>query len=337
MSLNYTADDELHICSKPDWFWKLGDDLRWHYRTITPTFLILGLTGHTVCLWAFTHQSKSEKAYLYQIFLTVAEIIDVIILAALEASLKWSGSQDEGLAWFRNSYFLMFYAAHVAIPLCHTMSIVTLLLSVSLVTDRLFAITKPFAYRNINRKKHQGLAVVISLLISILSTLYNARIFEVIPSNETNYFYKIQPDVPYVTSTLAYSLEYLCNGIRIIGLLTLIIFNIVLVQVYRKRLRTVINGNTGTSHDKQKEAETRAVERALFVQAISQSLFTGITTFSYIAFYTGAYSIPNFNSCEAFVFAPVLNITLMACDMADTCVTVVVNKKSRDIFLKLFR
>lgn len=336
MSIN-NSTQALPLCDYPSWFWTLGDLLQWSSITlILPAYLLLGIFGNLLCLLAFLKQAKSEKGYCYQIYRVLASIGEVVTFSLFMLAYQWSGINTlelgsiDGSPWFQKVYFLMFFAAHMAIPLCNALSVVCLLLSVSMAADRVFAFVKPFVYKNIRHSWHQRVALTLSVTLGFGVTFYNVFLFEV---DATMTSYHIAPNIPYLVTNLALGLAYLCNATRIAGLALLIGCNLALLRLYKGRM-------VNMSQDSNREAQKKANERTLTLLTLCESLFTGISMLSYTVFYTAAYTVPSFNVCEHRVFAPVLDILVMLSDIANTCASVAINKKTRKIlrgYLNFFK
>lgn len=321
------------VCNVSTWFVNFGDQLRFSYRIIIPLYFTLCISGHGFCLWAFAKQSASEKAYVYQIYLTIGDLLDVIFFAALLLTFLWGGVAQEGHPWFQAIYPFMFYTAHMAVPLNHGTGMVTLLLSISLVCDRILALKKPFVYKDMAHKKRRRIALACSYLIGMSSTVYNCLLYRIDPSNSTVYAIKV--DVVYAGSIVGSGSAYVCNAIRVIGLLILIGCNVGLVILYPRHAVQSIAINKKSQADPNRQAERKATEKDLFVLALSESVFTGVKKLSSVVFYFTTYIIPTFTSCEARTYGPALNILLMFTYMGDTCATVFFNKKTRKTIQKM--
>lgn len=327
MSNNSTAP----ICWQPDWFFALGERINFaQLFVILPIYATIGLFGHIICVGAFFKQAKNEKAYIYQILLEVTGCLENISFTLFLLSFLGGGEFGDGYEWYQKSYFLMWYAAHLAIPLLHSFSVSCLMLNVSMAADRVFALTKPFAYKSINRKKHLAVALALSLVIGFGSTLFNSCLFEV-QNGENQYMLGI--DMDFIQSLTSTILSNFCNFTRMVGLLALVTCNISILRQFGKHVAqiaklTIVQLSTT---DKRREA----AEKSLLALTIVQSFFMAVTMFSYVLFYTAAYAIPLFAVCDQTVYAPLLNSVLMLCDLGKTGVIVALNRKAREM-LKIF-
>lgn len=313
------------ICQYADSFFDFGDYVYASYYFFIPLCVPIAIIARLICLWAFYGQSTKEKAYTYQLYLIAAELFDTVaftffLIGNMFSAMERSGGQ----VWFQKSYILMFMAAHVTLPVSHTLNVSTLFLAVSMAADRVFACAKPFVYRNIRHILHQRVALGSSVLISFVTTFYNSWMFSVGNGPET---YQLVPDRSYERSMLGHALANTGNIVRTVGLIALITCNVAVIRFHKRRMAhvaTMIHGGAGKD-------EKKATERTLIQLTLCQSFFTSIVMFGYVAFYTSMYSggTPPFGPCGAYTYGPMLNVMLLVCDAANGCATVVVNKKTR--------
>lgn len=323
-------------CWQSDSFWKLGDNVNFaQYAIILPLYFTLGLFGHMICAAVFLKQAKNEKAYVYQIFLEITECLDNVVFSIFLLAFLGSGAEREGYVWYQKNYVLMWYAAHLSIPLYNSFSMSCLLLSVSMAADRAFALMKPFVYKNINHKRHQQVALSLSLILGFGTTFFNARLFEV---QDGIGHYIIGVDIAFVGTLASTILSHTCNVTRMVGLLALILCNVSILHNFRKHLNSktkLVTTQQPSVNDKKREAKEQATQRSLLLLTIAQSFFTAVTMFSFVIFYTAAYTVPLFNVCDHLLYAPLLNSVVMVCDLGKTCVIVAMNQKSRDLIVKI--
>lgn len=96
---------------------------------------------------------KKEGAYFYQVLQSVVEMIKVV-LRAINILYRFStGSATIGgsnpLQFLNYSYTFMIYGARLSAYLTNCIITTSLLLSVSMAADRVFALWKPTMYRNL--------------------------------------------------------------------------------------------------------------------------------------------------------------------------------------------
>src|SRR5687768_12551137 len=102
-----------------DWYQATGKQAFFiTYHIITPIYFFLGILGHFLCIIAYYRQSKKEKSYMYQIFVTGSETIEISTSAlSIVVAAWWSGRLAPGQFWFMSNYALLWCAAHVTVPL----------------------------------------------------------------------------------------------------------------------------------------------------------------------------------------------------------------------------
>lgn len=126
------------------------------YYYVTPVYFIFGLLGHLSFFCALYQQAKKEKAYVYQIFVVVSETCEIFSYVVYVVSIEWwSSLEHEGAKWFNSCYVCMRYTAHVSVSLVNAFITCSLLLSISMTIDRVLALAKPFAYKQLNHKHNQ--------------------------------------------------------------------------------------------------------------------------------------------------------------------------------------
>src|SRR4051794_731516 len=94
-------------CNLGETYWRMvGNSDYVVYTIMPPIHIALGLIAHLIPLYIFYKQSKYEKAYAYQIFSTISELVYLLSLEALMYTIfHWSTA-----SWFTSSYPLMWYA-----------------------------------------------------------------------------------------------------------------------------------------------------------------------------------------------------------------------------------
>lgn len=161
------ANNTSNICNFDKSTIILRDQLSFAaYIAITPIYFLVGLISHVFCLITFYKHYKKEKAFAYQFFVSFSQLLVVIMVSSSNTMLmNLSGYRLPGSLWFQQSYYLM-RAAYLASSLYNGFLTVSLLMSVSLAADRLFAIMKPFVYNKIKKGHHQAFAVALCFLLA---------------------------------------------------------------------------------------------------------------------------------------------------------------------------
>lgn len=93
----------------------LMDNSYWAaYHVLIPTVFVLAFSSRMLSLLAFYIQSKSEPAYLLQIFVASAEAFEAFSFTLSTATWYVWLEEKWGHMWFLKCYFCMFVGAHFA-------------------------------------------------------------------------------------------------------------------------------------------------------------------------------------------------------------------------------
>lgn len=301
------------------------------YYIVAPIYFIMGTPGHILLLIVFYKQMKEDSAYMYQVFVTVSELVEIQGSCILGFSFKFlSGAEyTEGVMWFRKSYFLMYYTAHLAHNNYHTFFTLSLLLSIAMTGDRVFALAYPFKYKNINGKKHKIIAVIVCILISATTSFSEELYFTVIEQGD---HYAVVLDPAASKKMFVVFLGQLRNAIRCVGLLILVGLNIIMVRLYHKRF-TQVSKLTGND-ERQKQA--KAQEKTLLTLTICQSIFQGLSVLSTVLYQSTVYASPYFALCTRYEYYSFKDMTFQICDILELYVTFGINKQFRNQVLQIF-
>lgn len=127
------------------------------YHVLTPIYLIVGISTDIILLFAFYKQSKTEKAYGYQVIFTISKMLEIFAFGTYLLAEKWF--QFDNISWFVANYCLMyFYVTDLGLHVSFIIS--SLLLSLAMAADRVFALQKPIIYKNIHHFRHQLIATI---------------------------------------------------------------------------------------------------------------------------------------------------------------------------------
>lgn len=324
-NLTNTCDVDVAMVSHVE---ELGDFAA--YNIITWIHFLLGTPGHLLMMIAFYKQRKEDPAYMYQVFVTVSEMLELLTWALLVLTKKFlSGAEyTKGYLWYKRSYFLMYFAAKLAYNLFQVAFTWALLLAVAMAADRVFALAYPFKYRHVNARRHQMTAFVSCLVISV-GTSFN----DVLVILEEGDHYQIVFSYAASRTLFATFMGMFCNAVRCAGLVILIVLNVLLVRLYHERVAktTPISG-----HPQTKEGRRKAQERTLLALTICQSVFQALTVLSTVLYYTVSYFSLYFVQCIRYMYYPFVDMTMDVCDLMQLYVTVMVNGQFRRKIRRLF-
>lgn len=295
------------------------------YVVLNQIYLIVGFLGNLILLIAFYRQSKTEKAYGYQIYLTISKIFEVLSFSIFLTTLKrFSGAENNEADWFVSNYPIMYLTARLG-PVAHMVFIVTsLLLTLAMTVDRLLALTIPFVYKNLNLPLHQAMATGICFTVGVLSSVSDAWRYDV---GGVKGHYKLITDKAYVETTAAIVSAHIRTAVRFIGVFSLILLNIVVAVLFIRRSRKV--GQITTAND-QKQKARRSAEKNLLLLNIYQSILMSINQIPHMGYHVLAYLVSSFTECAGMVYSPTADAMVMLTDSIDLFILMGVNKKMRN-------
>lgn len=322
-------------CNWTDELQKLADAaLLIAYYICMPLYFVIGISGNTILLLAFYKQAKKEKAYAYQIFLALSKICEIFFFSLFTATYKWCAGieYDVKADWFQKSYPLMFFAVHLSCPLFLCFLMISLFISVSMTADRIFALTKPFTYKNINHRRHQIVAVSVCCIICVLCNVPAIMHLKLEFHNDTSK-YKGILDEEYNGTPMAMALGHLRTGIRFVGIIALIVLNVVMVMAFRKRIRKVGQMTDSDSKEKKRRAE----EKVLLILSVWQSVLICAALVPHSIHLIIEYASVKYLMCYGGTLAaPLVDTIIQVGDAIDIFVLIAINKRIRRSVLRVF-
>lgn len=316
-------------CYYPSWYPTLMDtSTRLIYFGLAPLYVFFGLTGHSVILFSLYDQSRKEDSqiYLYQILLIVSEGLEIVTNLFYLASMFWL----RYISWFLNCYSCQWFRAHLATPLVNSMVTNTLLLSILLTLDRLYALTKPVQYHILtnNRKKYYiqiFLCNIIVICLSFSSSVFDCFRFKLVLTEKNIYEFAVNEE--FVESSLANSLAQVRNFIRLLGLIGLIISNIALIYVYRKKIKQHEN----LTHESMKQNEKTLTSLTVYQNSLN-TLNTTVLTSYYILIYVK----PVFHLCYRYLSGPCVDAIFMLTNSVNFYLIFLFNRRVRETIFASF-
>lgn len=319
----------------------LSDDLLWvrdnlallTYTIAMPPYFLIGMGGNILMIIAFYKQSKKEKTYAYQVFLTVSRSLEILFITLFMTTFKWgAGIDTRGSDWFKKIYFLMFYSVHVAVPVFIACIMMSLYLSVAMAADRVFALAKPLVYKNINHGRHQIAAVICCVILAVSVSAFETKVWRLDPYGEgENATFVASFDHEYQLSTVAIALGNLRVAVRIFGILTLIALNMVMVYISHKRTQKVASL---TSTNDKKAENRKAAERSLLVLTIVQSWLMVFSHLPHTCHLVLLTAVKDYGDCHGQLVAASVDFCIEVADMVDLFVIIIANKRIRRMVLE---
>lgn len=270
---------------------------------------------------------------MYQIFSAVNDIFLLLTyVGCVEGLQVCSGNQATSCDWYTKNYFLMFYAAYLSIPLCNVPFILSACLAVSMTIDRVFALSKPTMHMAIKHSRHQAVAFFCSFVIVLLTNVADGLQFGV--GEAPGGGYKLLKNTEYTASNLAAATVYSRNIILFICVIGLIVFNSVLLQLYRKKQEKHIEL---TGKNPAKAAEVRAQQTTLVVLVTCQSVLLSISAMVSISHYMCKIYVPGYRACYGSVTSAWMNGMQMITDGPKFYVVFAVNANFRRATLEILK
>lgn len=291
------------------------------YHVLTFIYLILGISTKLILLLAFYRQSKTEKAYAYQVVFTISKIFETFAFGTYLLAGKWF--MPDQLDWFMTSYGLVqFFNLGQGLHVSFIIS--SLLLALTMSADRVFAILKPLEYRLVNHTVHKIVACTLCFLIAFLGAgmLFADAKIRVEGDRYVPYFDQILEHT--VAGQVFFHFRLVC---RVAGVILLIILNCLMIILFRKRIAKVASMTLDT---KSIEGKARLAEKTLLWINIYQSCMTLANQLPHVIWQVLLFVLPpSFETCEGRYIGPICDGMLMVTDTTDFFVMMMLYKKMR--------
>lgn len=286
-----------------DWYKTYGEKLNLIvYWIIFPIYTSISFFGHLLCIYIYYKQSKTEPAYFYQVVLSVHGIWQSILYIPCIIDIIYNWSSIDTITWYRKNYILMWFSSHLSLPLFDIAYTTNQLLVLTMTIDRIFAISRPLRYKQINQKKYiKILSIIFCIFLSISTGLcecFNYLDPIIIELNNYN-FYIINPNIDFLETKLYQILEYSRNIFRIAIVVILIFLNTALVILFqkknKKKLNKPISKNSAILESEKQKVET---EKRMLRLIVIQLIFALISSTATESFYIIHLVEPGFDECE---------------------------------------
>ncbi len=129
--------------------------------------IVVGVLGNTLSLLAFLTQLKSNRAYFHQIFLVLADFCTLMSFFVGLVGIEHLGvGKNRAPNVIQKSKFLLqFFCA--GFVWTNIFSTAELIIFVGVSADRLYALSKPLKYRNVNKKRNATVIAILGILIGM--------------------------------------------------------------------------------------------------------------------------------------------------------------------------
>lgn len=325
------TNQSFNGCELPDTFRYAADQADFiAYHVVTPIYFSIGLLGHLLVLFGFYRQTKKEPAYVYQVFLTISETVEIVVFTLYALTCKiWSKDDGSGAPWFVSSKILMQFSAHGAVPLVNVLITCSLLLAMAMAADRFYALWRPVSYPKVAQSRYRYLVLALCAIISVTTSIFDAFRFYTV-QNVGRYFRKV--DMVYVASGTGKVLANIRNGLRLIALGSLVFFNVAVVNLYRNRCKSKDILKNSLSKFR---AQYR--ERTLIALAVVQLLTTDFVILPQTTYFVLVYAEPTFTTCEGALVGAVADAMLQLAEMANFWLSIVFSNHLRQAMTSVWR
>lgn len=302
------------------------------YVIVLPIYFIVGLIGHGICIFAFSKQYRKEKAYGYQILVSLSDFLEILAVPlCMVVACNVAGIQLPLGFLYQKSYFVMWFAAHIAVPMEHTFMTTSLLMYVGMAADRAFAIGWPLKHLTVNHRRHQLVAAIVCFALGASTSIFDAFRHEVRQEGDA---YIVYIDNDFLATTTAFILDILRNSLRFAGNVALIACNVVLVISYNSNARKL---SSMMEIDEASAAKRKATQNTLVVLTLTQSFFQTVDMTFYNIYFTMEYGIPGFSNCYGLIMAPLCHLMQEVAGNMDLLALVAVSKQFRRTIKRSFR
>lgn len=307
------------------WFSKERLDLEFFlvYEVFQVITVILAFFGCLVCFIIYFNLSKKESVYKYLLFVITnhcnftLSLFDSILITFSKKS---------------NNYAFEWFTSHVYMVWMHFCLTMDIFLTVALVSDHLFAVSKPTIYKCINRRRHQIFALFVCTFISFGSTLYETFRFVV---NEHDGFYTLDETEFITTLFFTFSVQFRI-AIRVAMCFLLVFLTIALLHFYRNALRksNAIKGIIKPKDEKKQKKQERVIMVLSTFQCGFHFVFGVVTSIFNLGkvFYLGT----QFGQCIGPFFGIAIDVWLLLYHAMSPYVFLFVNQQFYEIVSRYF-
>lgn len=293
------------------------------FSVVAPVYFVFGVSARTICLVAFYKQYKKEKAYAYQMFMALYDMLAIITFAACTLTLNnFAGFRLPGALWFQRNYVLMWYSAHLASPLDQSFITVTLLASLCMTADRVFALLRPLSHKAINHSRHQAVAASVCLFLGLATSAFDVCRYKVVKKGD---LYELAVNYDYLAAVTAYVLAQIRNVVRFVGNIALVACNVIMVVSYRNSVLKV----TVALNNDDLLAKRKRIERTLILLTLCQSIYSTINISLWNAYYGLVYGVLQFTACNGKIMAPINDLVMQVGEVVQFVVIWSVSKQFR--------
>lgn len=315
-------------CTHSDAYIAFGNGVnKFAYNYVLHIYLPVGLGSNIILLAAFYRQAKTQQAYTYQVILTVSKTLEVLCFGfLLVATYNFTGYD-----FFEKTYLLVWAYCRLSFPGHVWFICCSLLCTVAMSADRVFALSRPFVYKNINHKKHQIVAALFCVAIPApiaMGWIYFAAI--VLEGDRYRHFLNQEYVQQWYPRIMGGTIEVI---LRTICCILLVGLNVTMISKFRKQKNKTI----GQGISDQKETQRKAAERTITLLNFYQSVLMCFNQFPHVFLHILIYAAPDFSECHRLVTFPLADSAIMITDTFDLFFILIINQKLRQLIFDMLR
>lgn len=299
------------------------------YFIVLPVYIVIGLAQNFILLIAFYKKSTTDRPYMYQVFLTFSKTFEILMFSAYQIGTNWLSGiywfTDKGVQYSMKSYSFIFVnfvigtLAHIHCIIC------SILFSVAMAGDRVFALASPIRYKNINNFRHRLTAAIICSTLPLTSSVSCAWYTKIMFNSDR---YAPQTDFDYRETIVAKLCVQCGTALRFGGIVMLIALNVVIVFSYRRYMATVAR----ITNTDEKRAAAKAADKTLTLLNFFQSLLMCVNQSMHLL----SFIIADFAMCNCYTWT-IADTFIFVTDSIDIFVVMAIDRKMRNIVIEVFR
>lgn len=298
------------------------------YHIITIIYVISGVLGRLLSLISIHKETKFDRAYLYQIFVLVSEICEILTFTVFVFAIYWWGGfyGMSGEVWFEQCYNCTWFAAYVSTFLSQTFVTCTLLLTLAMTTDRIFCLAKPHIHRGLPHRKIQIAILLLCVVVSIVTSVQFCMLLEI---TEIDGLYFLAPH-RLRGSPMHYAWTEVHNVFKIVATLGLFFSNFLLLGIHRYRMKQkakIQNRNEKASRSSS----------TLFKMTLCQSTLTSIGQLALVSYHLGEDHLPDFYVCYFLLWGSIIDSIMELADVLEFYLMLAICQNFRRMVIRALR
>lgn len=324
------SNETTDICAMSDQSLLMGQNLSFAaYHVITIVYLILGVSGRLITLFAIYKETSKDGAYLYQIFVLIVEILEICTFSFFVFVLYWFSGffEPPGAVWFRRCYACMWFTGYLSSPVQKTFNTCTLLLTLAMTCDRICCLAKPHGYGLLPHKKIQWTSFVFCITIGMVTSVPFGMMLEVDEGRAGVYSLTISRfhgwQFQYVWTQVHIVFKIACTSL-------LFLSNFILYAVHRKRMKE-------RAKVQKKNEEANRSSMTLFKMALCQSTLNTLGQSALVSYHISEYQVEHFLECYGLIFGASVDVVMQMADIVEFYLLLAISRSFRRMVAKTMK